>query len=77
MPRLADPPNTWRYASAAPTVSDPRAGRLLSSIEFAFFLSAREANLGRAYTWRAQELASEQRGSGSAARGGAYWSRIH
>ena len=31
---------------------------------------------GRAYPWRAQELATKQRGSGGLACGESYWSRI-
>jgi hypothetical protein len=75
MPRTGRPPNTWRYANAAPTVFRSPRGPTFELHRICFFPQPREANLGRAYPWRAQELASEQRGSGSAARGGAYWSR--
>ena len=73
-------------ASLAPTVFRSPLGPTFECYRICLRPQPREANLnnrvgevvlpGRAYAWRAQELASEQRGSGSAARGGAYWSRI-
>jgi hypothetical protein len=73
-------------ASPAPTVFRSPRGPTFERYRICLRLQPREANLnnrvgevvlpGRAYPWRAQELASEQRGSGSAARGRAYWSRI-
>ena len=73
-------------ASPAPTVFRSPRGPTFERYRICLRLQPREANLnnrvgevvlpGRAYPWRAEELASEQRGSGSAARGRAYWSRI-